>query len=75
METLYSVVSVCQEDPLLPCLKLDPDLDRLMASSHDPKRLKWAWLAWRDATGKQMPDDFETMVTLLNKAAVKNGSY
>ena len=58
---------------MLPCLKLDPDLDRLMATSRDESRLRWAWLAWRDGTGKRMSDDYEKMVKLLNRAAVKNG--
>ena len=45
----------------------------MMATSRNYEELSWTWDAWRNASGKHMKKDFEELVRLLNKAAIKNG--
>ena len=44
-----------------------------MSTSHDWEELTWAWKGWRDVTGRKMKDKYAEAVTLMNKAARKQG--
>lgn len=50
------------------------DLSQIMAKSRDWNELKWAWDGWRNASGRNMPDLYEELVSLQNQAAV-NGKW
>ncbi|XP_066301016.1 angiotensin-converting enzyme-like isoform X4 [Branchiostoma lanceolatum] len=71
LEKIYSTGTVCQADGT--CLKLDPDLEGIIAKSRDYDRLTWAWLSWRDAVGPPMKDKYAQWVALLNEGAQENG--
>ncbi|KAM9424543.1 angiotensin-converting enzyme [Pholidichthys leucotaenia] len=71
METKYSVAKVCREDNT--CHPLDPDLQKIMAESRDYDELLFAWKGWRDASGKEIRQDYKRYVELANKAATLNG--
>ncbi|XP_061223897.1 angiotensin-converting enzyme [Neopsephotus bourkii] len=71
METTYSVAKVCRENKT--CHPLDPDLTDIMATSRDYDELLFAWKGWRDASGKQIKNNYKRYVELSNKAAVLNG--
>lgn len=70
METTYSKAKVCKGDK---CMPLDPDLTEIMAKSRDYDELSFAWKGWRDASGKQMRNNYKEYVKLGNKAAQLNG--
>ena len=53
------------------CLDIE-DLGRLMASSHDPKELRDAWIGWHD-TARPTRKDFARFVELSNKGARELG--
>ena len=44
-----------------------------MGNSRDYDELKWAWTAWRNATGPQMRSLFTEKVSLFNKGAKDSG--
>lgn len=44
-----------------------------MAVSEDFDELAYIWKEWRDASGKNMRDDYKVYVELSNKAAAMNG--
>ncbi|NXD66074.1 ACE enzyme, partial [Eolophus roseicapillus] len=71
METTYSVAKVCRENKT--CHPLDPDLTDIMATSRDYDELLFAWKGWRDASGKQIKNNYKRYVELSNKAAMLNG--
>ncbi|NP_001193597.1 angiotensin-converting enzyme precursor [Bos taurus] len=71
METVYSVASVCHENGT--CLRLEPDLTNLMATSRNYQDLAWAWKSWRDKVGRSILPYFPKYVELTNKAARLNG--
>ncbi|XP_017920816.1 PREDICTED: angiotensin-converting enzyme isoform X2 [Capra hircus] len=71
METVYSVASVCHKNGT--CLRLEPDLTRLMATSRNYQDLAWAWKSWRDKVGRSILPFFPKYVELTNKAARLNG--
>ncbi|XP_068833322.1 angiotensin-converting enzyme isoform X2 [Capricornis sumatraensis] len=71
METVYSVASVCHKNGT--CLRLEPDLTRLMATSRNYQDLAWAWKSWRDKVGRSILPYFPKYVELTNKAARLNG--
>ena len=53
--------------------RIEPEFEQLMATSRDWEELKWAWQAWRDATGPKVKQPFTELVNLLNQAARDNG--
>uniref|UniRef100_A0A8C0I3B3 Angiotensin-converting enzyme n=1 Tax=Balaenoptera musculus TaxID=9771 RepID=A0A8C0I3B3_BALMU len=71
METTYSVASVCHSNGT--CLRLEPDLTNLMATSRNSEELLWAWKGWRDKVGRSILPYFPKYVELTNKAARLNG--
>ncbi|KFQ49686.1 hypothetical protein N333_13026, partial [Nestor notabilis] len=71
METTYSIAKVCRENKT--CHPLDPDLTDIMATSRDYDELLFVWKGWRDASGKQIKNNYKRYVELSNKAAVLNG--
>ncbi|XP_035657900.1 angiotensin-converting enzyme-like isoform X3 [Branchiostoma floridae] len=71
LEKIYSTSTACL--PSGTCLKLDPDLEGILAKSRDYDRLTWAWLSWRDAVGPPMKDKYAEWVALMNEGAQENG--
>ncbi|MGH0131856.1 UNVERIFIED_CONTAM: hypothetical protein FKN15_047959 [Acipenser sinensis] len=71
METKYSVAEVCRDNGK--CHPLDPDLTEVLAKSRDYSDLLFAWKGWRDASGKQIRQEYKRYVELSNKAARLNG--
>ncbi|KAK7866075.1 hypothetical protein R5R35_013573 [Gryllus longicercus] len=51
----------------------EPDLERLMRASRDPRVLRWAWLRWRDAAGPPARPLYRRLVPLLNSGARRAG--
>lgn len=54
-------------------IALSSDLIDIMATSRDYDELLFAWKGWRDASGKQIKNNYKRYVELSNKAAVLNG--
>ncbi|KAI0233168.1 Angiotensin-converting enzyme [Lamellibrachia satsuma] len=75
MQQIYSTARVCDKpgDTSGQCYPLDPDVTNLMATSVDWDELLWAWVGWRNVTGREMPELFEQFVSLQNRAARTNG--
>ncbi|XP_064807077.1 angiotensin-converting enzyme-like [Oncorhynchus masou masou] len=71
METKYSVAQVCRANGT--CHPLDPDLQQIMAESRDYNELLFAWQGWRNASGRELRQDYKRYVQLANKAATLNG--
>uniref|UniRef100_A0A4W4GRH0 Angiotensin-converting enzyme n=2 Tax=Electrophorus electricus TaxID=8005 RepID=A0A4W4GRH0_ELEEL len=71
METTYSIAKVCKKDGT--CLPLDPDLTKIMAESRDYEELLFAWQGWRNASGRQLRQNYKRYVELANLAAQSNG--
>uniref|UniRef100_A0A6Q2XA23 Angiotensin-converting enzyme n=1 Tax=Esox lucius TaxID=8010 RepID=A0A6Q2XA23_ESOLU len=71
METKYSVANVCRDNGT--CHPLDPDLQKIMAESRDYSELLFAWQGWRNASGRELRQDYKRYVQLANKAATLNG--
>ncbi|XP_028675845.1 angiotensin-converting enzyme [Erpetoichthys calabaricus] len=70
METTYSTAKGCLNQDK--CLPLDPDLTELLAKSRNYNELLLAWKGWRDASGKNIRQNYKKYVTLSNKAARLN---
>ena len=67
----YSSASVTDEDGQT--YKLDPGLTLLLQTSRDYDKLKWAWDAWRDASGKLMKNLYNESVYLQNESVKPSG--
>ena len=55
--------------------RIEPEFSELMTTSRDWEELKWAWLAWRDATGPKMKPFYTQLVEASNQAAQDNGEF
>ena len=55
------------------CLTLDNFLNTIMATSRDPKELKYVWNQWRKATGPKLKSHYKDYVRLNNIGATENG--
>nr|UQI50242.1 angiotensin-converting enzyme [Haliclona caerulea] len=71
MEDIYSSSKVQDSDGKM--LALDPDLTKIMSTSRDYERLKFAWKGWRNATGPKIRPIYKTFVELSNKGAKEHG--
>lgn len=49
--------------------QIEPELTKLMATSRDYDELLWAWVGWRNETGRKMRDLFLSYVELQNEGA------
>ncbi|KRY00075.1 Inactive angiotensin-converting enzyme-related protein, partial [Trichinella pseudospiralis] len=66
--------TVCEPSRPPPCtMPLEPDLQRIMATSRDVNELYYVWLAWRNAVGPPMKQSYLEMVNLFNEIAKLNG--
>ncbi|XP_065335573.1 angiotensin-converting enzyme-like isoform X1 [Cloeon dipterum] len=54
-------------------IRLEPDMENVLATSRDYEELKYVWSQWRDASGANMRSNYQSYVTLSNKAAQANG--
>ncbi|RUS68972.1 hypothetical protein EGW08_023264, partial [Elysia chlorotica] len=71
MTTIYSTAKVCynltDSNSTDPCLRLEPELTKLM-TSRDPDLLASIWKLWRDNSGRKMREQFTEYVRLSNEA-------
>ena len=72
MEKIYSVATI--EMDAGRNLSLEPDLNKIYATSTNESLLKDIWIKWRDQTGKEIRKHFIDYIRLGNKAA-KELSY
>ncbi|XP_017778802.1 PREDICTED: angiotensin-converting enzyme-like [Nicrophorus vespilloides] len=77
MTQIYGTARVCPYqkphcDLKTEGLQLDPDLERIMATSRDYDELLYIWLSWREATGAKIKRLYEFYVVLSNDAATAN---
>ncbi|XP_048526503.1 angiotensin-converting enzyme isoform X2 [Dendroctonus ponderosae] len=73
MLAIYNTASVCSFNDHFHCgLKLQPDLNKIMAKSRNWDELQHVWTEWRRQTGQKMKDLYEQMVRLSNEAANLN---
>ena len=72
MENAYASAKVKSHDGKSD-LALDPDLEKILQTSHDYDELLWVWKAWRDAVGPKVKPLFVELVEMMNKAAKENG--
>ncbi|KAL7646406.1 UNVERIFIED_CONTAM: hypothetical protein RMT77_003319 [Armadillidium vulgare] len=61
------------EDLCLPTLRLEPDLEHIMAKSRNPEELLYVWRAWREASGRPLRRRYLRFIEMSNKAARING--
>ncbi|KAB7494290.1 hypothetical protein Anas_03906 [Armadillidium nasatum] len=61
------------EDVCLPTLRLEPDLEHIMAKSRNPEELLYVWRAWREASGRPLRRQYSRFIEISNKAARLNG--
>lgn len=78
MSNVYSNTVVCPYETGIPCnqadnLRLDPDLEEIMATSTDYNKLKYVWEQWHDKSGSPIRQEYATYVALINDAAEANG--
>ncbi|XP_041371786.1 uncharacterized protein LOC121385251 [Gigantopelta aegis] len=71
MEGMYGTGTVCLENNK--CLTLEPDLEKIMSTSHDYDKLLTVWRGWRDSTGKKMKSLYEEFVSLSNDGVKELG--
>ncbi len=73
LEEIYASAKV--EDKGGRMLSLEPDLEKIMkdVKYNNWDDLKWAWKAWRDATGPKMKQSFARLVELSNEGAIQSG--
>ncbi|XP_046403732.1 angiotensin-converting enzyme-like [Ischnura elegans] len=73
LQDIYSTARVCTASHPRRCYRGEPDLERLVRSSRDPKTLLWAWQGWREAVGPPAMRLYPTLVELQNAGARRNG--
>lgn len=78
MTSTYSSTLVCPFERQTGCsdeekLRLDPDLEEILATSTDYNKLKYVWEQWHDRSGAPIRQDYAAYVSLNNEAAVANG--
>lgn len=71
MEQTFSTAKIDIDDKKN--LSLEPELNRILASSDNETLLKEVWTKYRDATGKKVRNDFIDYVKLGNQAAEQLG--
>ncbi|XP_050313314.1 angiotensin-converting enzyme [Anthonomus grandis grandis] len=73
MLAIYNTASVCSFNDHFHCgLRLEPNLNKIMAKSRNWDELQHVWTEWRRQTGQKMKDLYEQMVKLSNVAAKLN---
>jgi peptidyl-dipeptidase A len=79
METVYNSAKICpftnQDCDVTKdeAWTLDPEIVNIMATSTNYEELEYVWKAWRDASGKNMREDYKAYVDIVNAAAKLNG--
>ena len=70
MEQIYGSTTVLKDNKTY---HIEPELSNIMDQSRDWEELKWAWQAWRNATGPRMKDSYAKLVDVMNEAAREHG--
>ena len=52
---------------------LEPELEKIMATSRDYDELLWAWQSWHNCFGVQMRSLYTQFVNLQNEVAQESG--
>lgn len=78
MSFIYNTAKICPFNnkncnPATEGLSLDPDIENRLAESEDFDELQWLWEQWHEKSGKEMREDYQDYVNLMNKAAIANG--
>ncbi|XP_021364030.1 angiotensin-converting enzyme-like [Mizuhopecten yessoensis] len=71
LKSIYAKAKACLTKDR--CLKMEPDLNVLMATSRDQEELLQGWKSWRNATGPKMKNHYARFVELSNEGAKENG--
>ncbi|KAL1491740.1 hypothetical protein ABEB36_012291 [Hypothenemus hampei] len=73
MLAIYNTASVCSFNDHFHCgLKLQPELNAIMAKSRNWDELQHVWTEWRRQTGQKIKDLYEQMIHVSNAAAKLN---
>ncbi|XP_066139070.1 angiotensin-converting enzyme isoform X1 [Euwallacea fornicatus] len=73
MLAIYNTATVCSFNDHFHCgLRLQPDLNKIMAKSRNWDELQHVWIEWRRQTGQKMKELYEQMVHLSNAASKLN---
>ncbi|XP_054281363.1 angiotensin-converting enzyme-like [Macrosteles quadrilineatus] len=76
MLEIYNSATICAYNEPLRCgLRLEPDLQAIMATSHDWDELQHTWVEWNRRSGMKLRDLYEQLVDLGNYAARLNSTY
>ncbi|XP_054767848.2 angiotensin-converting enzyme-like [Lytechinus pictus] len=73
MKRIYSSTPICRPDDPSECLKLEPDLTEILATSTDWDELMWAWQEFRNIIGKANKPYYVRYVDIANQGARANG--
>lgn len=57
------------------CLRVEPDLNRIMESSRDEAELKTVWTTWHRQIGTDVKPQYISLIAMLNKGARQAGQY
>ncbi|CAH1131593.1 unnamed protein product [Ceutorhynchus assimilis] len=73
MLAIYNTATICSFNDHFHCgLRLQPDLNKIMAKSRNWDELQHVWTEWRRQTGQKMKDLYEQMAQVSNTAAKLN---
>ncbi len=69
MQKLYNK-QVCIDGK---CMRMEPDLNRIMESSRDQDMLKKVWIRWHSQIGTDVQPLYVSLIHMLNKGARQAG--
>ncbi|KAL0270852.1 UNVERIFIED_CONTAM: hypothetical protein PYX00_008125 [Menopon gallinae] len=73
MVAVYDQAAICAYNEPFRCgLRLNPDLNLIMARSRDWDELQHTWVEWRRHTGQYVRDLYDQLVDVTNEAARLN---
>uniref|UniRef100_A0A1B6KA09 Angiotensin-converting enzyme n=1 Tax=Graphocephala atropunctata TaxID=36148 RepID=A0A1B6KA09_9HEMI len=73
MLEIFNSATICAYNEPLRCgLRLEPDIQNIMAHSHDWDELQHTWVEWNRRSGMKVRDLYEQLVDLSNYAARLN---
>ena len=70
MLEIHSKAQVCNSTA---CLSYEPHLRNIMEKSRNYCELQWAWVGWRNSTGRQLKQHFNEHIQAETNAAFANG--
>ena len=70
LQSIYSKAKLTKDGKTY---NLEPEITKLMATSRDYDELVWAWVGWRNVTGREMRTLYDRFVQLQNIGAQNIG--